>query len=290
MLERTDSESLADLRAEIDRLDAHLHALLMERSEIIDRLIAVKAGAGGSAFRPNREAEMMRRLVSRHKGILPLDTVESIWRVIISTFTYVQATYSVHCDISGGDAAMRDGCRFHFGFTVPFVSHQGTAPVIDAVAASSGDLGLIAVKSPATAGAWWAQLAAASAPKIIARLPFVERPNHPAGLPLFVIAKPLTDAAARDVVLYDVVVKRWPDGLESSLAARDAEIVASASEVEATSLLVAAPGQLSHADLDEAFRQAGAEVLKRCEVGSHAARFDLAKAEPTKVAPGAPNV
>ncbi|HEY5226393.1 MAG TPA: chorismate mutase, partial [Methylovirgula sp.] len=63
MLDRPASETLADLRAEIDRLDARLHALLMERSEIIDRLIAVKASAG-SAFRPGREAEMMRQLVS----------------------------------------------------------------------------------------------------------------------------------------------------------------------------------------------------------------------------------
>ncbi len=126
MLDRPASETLADLRAEIDRIDARLHELLIERGEIIDRLIAVKAGAG-SAFRPDREAEMMRNLVSRHRGILPLDTVESIWRIIISTFTFVQANYSVHCDISGGDAPMRDCCRFHFGFTVPFVPHQGIA-------------------------------------------------------------------------------------------------------------------------------------------------------------------
>ena len=47
---------------------------------------------------------MMRGLVARHQGLLPLDTVESIWRIIISTFTYVQSPYSVHADISGGDA------------------------------------------------------------------------------------------------------------------------------------------------------------------------------------------
>jgi chorismate mutase len=34
--------SLADLRAEIDRIDAAMHELLMERGEIIDRLIKVK--------------------------------------------------------------------------------------------------------------------------------------------------------------------------------------------------------------------------------------------------------
>ena len=51
---------------------------------------------------------MMRRLVERHRGILPLDTAESIWRVIIATFTYVQAPFSVHADLSAGEAAMRD--------------------------------------------------------------------------------------------------------------------------------------------------------------------------------------
>ena len=72
--------SLAELRKEIDRIDEAMHRLLMERGEIIDRLIAAKnTQEVGSAFRPAREADMMRRLVQRHRGILPLDTVESIW-------------------------------------------------------------------------------------------------------------------------------------------------------------------------------------------------------------------
>src|SRR6478609_804830 len=76
---RTDS-SLAALRAEIDHIDETMHGLLMQRGEIIDRLIAVKqTQENASAFRPAREAEMMRRLVDRHHGILPLDTAESIW-------------------------------------------------------------------------------------------------------------------------------------------------------------------------------------------------------------------
>ena len=104
--------SLSDLRAEIDRIDAAMHELLMERGEIINRLIQVKRTAeSGSAFRPAREADMMRRLVERHRGILPLDTAESIWRVIIATFTYVQAPFRVHADMSAGDAAMRDSAR-----------------------------------------------------------------------------------------------------------------------------------------------------------------------------------
>ena len=89
-----DAPSLGDLRKDIDRIDEAMHRLLMERGEIINRLISVKnSQETGSAFRPAREADMMRRLVQRHHGILPLDTAESIWRVIIATFTHVQAPF-----------------------------------------------------------------------------------------------------------------------------------------------------------------------------------------------------
>ena len=151
--------TLADLRSEIDRIDSEMHALLMERSAIIETLIAVKkTQVSGSAFRPGREADMMKRLALRHKGLLPLDTIEGIWRIIIATFTYVQANYAVHADVSGGDAAMRDSARFHFGFTVPFVTHEDARAVIAAVADSAGDLGIFRMDQGASAGIWWRDL------------------------------------------------------------------------------------------------------------------------------------
>src|SRR5215470_575334 len=181
--------TLADLRREIDRIDEAMHRLLMERGDIIDTLIATKKTAeSGSAFRPAREADMMRRLVERHRGLLPLDTVESIWRVIIASFTYVQAPFSVHADLSAGEAAMRDTERFHFGFTVPLVPHMGAAGVVAEVGKSKGDLGLVSATAPGSA--WWSALEGDDAPKVIARLPFVERADHPAGLPVFAIARP----------------------------------------------------------------------------------------------------
>jgi len=63
--------SLAGLRSEIDRIDTAMHELLMERGQVIEQLIEVKkTQVSGSAFRPGREAEMMRRLALRHKGLL----------------------------------------------------------------------------------------------------------------------------------------------------------------------------------------------------------------------------
>jgi chorismate mutase len=271
--------TLADLRSEIDRIDAAMHGLLMERSSIIETLIAIKkTQVSGSAFRPGREADMMKRLALRHQGLLPLDTVESIWRIIIATFTYVQANYSVHADVSGGDAPMRDSARFHFGFTVPYVPHEDARAVIRAVAESAGDLGIFRMDLGASAGVWWRDLIGEDKPKIIARLPFIERPDHPAGTPVYCIAKPLADAAMREIVLYAARVERWSETLRTGLAQHLAEVSASAADGSHLGLLVAAAGETSPEAIRGALEPAG--LSEFTEIGSHAARFAFKSTRP----------
>jgi chorismate mutase len=273
----TSPPSLTDLRREIDRIDEAMHRLLMERGEIIDRLIAVKqTQETGSAFRPAREAAMMRRLVERHHGILPLDTAESIWRVIISTFTYVQAPYSVHADLTAGDAAMRDSARFHFGFTVPLAPHIGAAAVVAAVAAHRSDIGLVSATGT-TAGPWWSALEGDDAPKIIARLPFVERSDHPAALPVFALSYPAADAVVHDVSVYSLRVSGWSAAAARALVPL-AEVVAVPDRaLDGAALLVSLPSGRRLEDVTAALVNAGASVRAAALVGSHATRYRMAQ-------------
>jgi chorismate mutase len=272
--------SLADLRRQIDRIDADMHALLLERGEIIDQLIAVKkTEESGSAFRPAREAEMMRRLVQRHHGSLPLDTAESIWRVIISTFTYVQAPFSVHADLSAGDALMRDSARFHFGFTVPFVPHMGAAAVVQAVTQSKGDLGLVPAFATAGGGPWWAALEFASAPKIIARLPFIERADHPAALPVFVVSRAAADAMVVETKTWSLRVSGWSAGNVQALAEFADVIAVPDRAFDGAALLVS----VAHGKIDTvsaALVKSGASIRSTALVGSHARRYTIANKTP----------
>jgi chorismate mutase len=272
---RQSTPSLADLRSEIDRIDAKMHELLIERGEIIDRLIAVKkTQESGSAFRPAREADMMRRLVKRHHGSLPLDTAESIWRVIISTFTYVQAPFSVHADLSAGDALMRDSARFHFGFTVPFVPHMGASSVVEAVTESRGDLGLIPAFATAGAGPWWAALEFDSAPKIIARLPFVERADHPAAMPVFVISRVTPDAMVTETEVWSMRVSGWSAAAVSALAPLGDVIAVPDRAFDGAGLLVSvARGGID--GVAEALLGIGASIRSKALVGSHATRYTV---------------
>jgi chorismate mutase len=273
---RQTAPSLADLRREIDRIDGSMHELLIERGQIIDRLIAVKkTQESGSAFRPAREADMMRRLVERHHGNLPLDTVEGIWRVIISTFTYVQAPFSVHADLSTGDALMRDSARFHFGFTAPFEPHLGAASVVEAVSESKGDLGLVPAFAVAGSGPWWAALEFESAPKIIARLPFVERANHPAGLPVFVMSRVAPDAMVTETEVWSMRVSGWNAASINAVASLADVIAVPDSAFDGAALLVSVTKGGIGA-VSAALVGTGASIRSTALVGSHANRYTVA--------------
>jgi chorismate mutase len=271
---QSETPSLGKLRQKIDRIDEAMHRLLMERGQIIDRLIAAKQTLEtGSAFRPAREADMMRRLVERHKGILPLDTAESIWRVIISTFTYVQAPFSLHADLSAGDAAMRDSARFHFGFTVPFVPHMGAASVVAAVSDSKGDLGLVPAFTMAGSGAWWSVLESDSAPKIIARLPFVERADHPAGVPVFVVSRAAPDAMVKEAEAWSVRVAGWSTAAAQAITPLAEVIAVPDRGFDSAALLISVPqgGRIDR--VTDMLVKASASVRAAALVGSHATRY-----------------
>src|ERR1700716_1365097 len=266
--------TLADLRREIDRIDEAMDRLLMERGDIIDTLIATKKTAeSGSAFRPAREADMMKRLVERQHGLLPLDTVESIWRVIIATFTYVQAPFCVHADLSAGAAQMRDSTRFHFGFTVPLVTHMGASAVVAAVSASTGDLGLVPAIAVPGAGAWWNALEFDSAPKIIARLPFVERSDHPAALPVFVLSRIADDAMVTEGEVWSMRVAGWSATAAKALGPLVEVVAAPDQAFDGAALLISVPQGGSIATITAALITAGATVRACARVGSHATSY-----------------
>ncbi|SHJ00045.1 chorismate mutase [Aureimonas altamirensis DSM 21988] len=184
-----DATKLSELRAKIDAIDESIHHLLMQRATVIDELIAAKGTQKhGAAFRPGREADMMHRLVARHRGHLPITAVEHLWREIISTFTALQAPFEVAVSTAGDIAAAVDTARFTCGFSVPMHLVDNASAAIDRVEKGDDWLGIVMLKE--NSGAWWQRLGRAS---IVARLPFIEQDGRPAGEPALVLAPPLAD-------------------------------------------------------------------------------------------------
>ncbi|GLK67130.1 chorismate mutase [Hansschlegelia plantiphila] len=234
------TDPLAEIRREIDRIDEAMHLLLMERGAVIDRLVEVKrTSETGSAFRPGREAEMMRRLAARHKGHLPLATAEHLWRTIIATFTHVQVPFTLHVEQGGEALAMHDLARFHVGFDVPLTGHSTPGRVVEAVARSTGDLGLVRLDA-APASIWWEGLGG-DGPQVMARLPFFGGEGHPAAIPALVLARPLGPASSSETTIWGLA-----DDGDATLSP-DVETLASVTRNGRRSRLVAVKGDASPA-------------------------------------------
>ena len=275
--------SLAELRTEIDRIDAELHAVLIARGEVVAKVRAAtrRAGETGSAFRPDREAALMRNVIAKDPGVWPLDAPEHLWRVILATATHAQMPYGVHADLSAGETPMREAMRFHFGFSVPLMPARSADAVIDKVAQSRGDLGMFGIE--AGAGAWWRGLEPPDRPKIIARLPFVERVDHPVPLAVYVIARPQREGLARERVITAIEVERWRKGAAGEIDALESLCVASAGTGAGASLLIEHPADLPLEALREALTRAGCAPGRDAYIGCHAAR--VAKKAPPLHAP-----
>ncbi|NJM82999.1 MAG: chorismate mutase [Tabrizicola sp.] len=84
MRKAADCTTMADIRAEIDRLDEDLVRLFAERAGFIDRAAEIKAEVDIPARIEERVEEVVRN-VRRHAEIygLPPDLVEKLWRRLI---------------------------------------------------------------------------------------------------------------------------------------------------------------------------------------------------------------
>ena len=148
---------------------------------------------------------------------------------------------------------------------------------VEAAAKSKGDLALVSAIASRTP--WWNALEADGAPKIIARLPFLERADHPAALPVFLISRVADDAMVTEVQTWSVRVSGWNADVARALAPL-AEIVAVPDTAfDGAALLVSVAGQGPESKGFEAIKlaliKAGASVRSSALVGSHATRYTV---------------
>jgi hypothetical protein len=128
----------------------------------------------------------------------------------------------------------------------------------------------------ASAGAWWSALEFDSAPKIIARLPFVERADHPAALPVFVVSKVAADAMATEAGVWSVRVSGWGAKPAQALTTVADFIAVPDRAFDGAALLVTLPADVTLEAVSEALVKAGASVRSAALVGSHATRYTVA--------------
>ncbi|HLY54992.1 MAG TPA: chorismate mutase [Stellaceae bacterium] len=192
----------AELQQRLDRIDDRLHTLLIARTELARQIDA----AGGAPRQPNREAEKLRRLFARHRGMLPFAVVVSIWRELVGIAAQLAEPGAIAIYHAEEQAGLWDVARTQYGCHAPMFGCRAAAPVIQAVADRKAVFGVLPLPQESEPEPWWPLIASRDpgVPRVVARLPLAGAGNARPGNDAFVIALAAAESAPPDCTLLAV--------------------------------------------------------------------------------------
>ncbi|MEL0082807.1 MAG: chorismate mutase, partial [Gammaproteobacteria bacterium] len=137
---------LAEARARIDAIDDQLLDLLNQRAALAHQVVIGKqAEADGEViyYRPEREAEVMRRLLAANRGPFSNQTIQAVFREVISATLALEHPLAVAVSGQlGGVGEHAAAC--HFGRSVEVQNYSSLAAALDSVGRQS-ELALLAI-------------------------------------------------------------------------------------------------------------------------------------------------
>ena len=138
------SEDLQRLRAEIDRLDEEVLQRLSRRAEIAHEIGRVKGGA--VVYRPEREAQVLRRITELNPGPLDDATVWRIFREIMSACLALEQPLRIA--YFGPEGTFTESAaKKHFGSAPNFTAMATIDEVFRAVESGNADYGVVPVET-----------------------------------------------------------------------------------------------------------------------------------------------
>jgi chorismate mutase/prephenate dehydratase len=138
----SDSE-LERLRGEIDRVDERLLTTLNERARLAREIGTLKVG---QAYRPEREAQVLRRIKERNPGPLAGETVALLFREIMSACLALERPITVAYLGPKGTFSERATLK-HFGLAAEALPTPSIDEVFRAVESGAADFGVVPVEN-----------------------------------------------------------------------------------------------------------------------------------------------
>ena len=136
-------DELHQLRQEIDALDAEMLARLSRRAAVAHRIGEIKQG---NIYRPEREAQVLRRLAETNPGPLPAAAVQRIFREIMSACLALEQPLSV-AYLGPEGTFSESAARKHFGAGPTLQAVPSIDNVFRAVEAGNADYGVVPVEN-----------------------------------------------------------------------------------------------------------------------------------------------
>ena len=137
---------LDDLRRQIDETDRQLLELVNRRAALAGQVGELKQHNDAPVYRPEREAQIMRRLREANPGPLPGNAIEAIWREIVSGCRELERRLRV-AFLGPVGTFSEQALLQHFGSGVDALACPSIDEVFRATEAGTADFGVVPVEN-----------------------------------------------------------------------------------------------------------------------------------------------
>ncbi|MDO8958313.1 MAG: prephenate dehydratase [Rhodocyclaceae bacterium] len=138
-----EEEELGKLREGIDRIDGDVLRLLSERARLAQRVGEIKHG---NIYRPEREAQVLRRITATNPGPLPEAAVRTIFREVMSACLALEQPLRIAYFGPAGTFT-ESAAKKHFGSAPAFTPYLTIDDVFRAVESGQADYGVVPVEN-----------------------------------------------------------------------------------------------------------------------------------------------
>lgn len=141
-------QALAAVRERIDQLDRQIQALIAERASLAAEVRAAKGELGGAAayYRPDREAQVLRRVIEHNQGPLSDAVMLRLFREIMSACLAQQEPMRIAYLGPEGTFTQQAVYR-QFGHSVNALAQAGIEDVFLQVQGGEADFGVVPIEN-----------------------------------------------------------------------------------------------------------------------------------------------
>ncbi len=134
------------LRKEIDEIDNKILDLLNKRTNIVIEIAQIKRNENAKFYSPERESQILERLIQLNKGPFPNDTLKVIYKEILSASLSLEEPLKVACLGPLATFTHLAALR-HFGSSALFVPVESIKGVFDAVLSGEAEYGVVPIEN-----------------------------------------------------------------------------------------------------------------------------------------------
>lgn len=143
--------SLDELRKKIDRIDQQLVQLLNERAKVVVEIGKLKSQTERPVYAPDREKQVMEKVIKANQGPLPDRTIKAIWRELMSGSFILEKPLRIGY-LGPQGSFSHAAAMLKFGQSVEYEPLTNIAAIFEEVSRGHCDLGVVPVENTAGGG------------------------------------------------------------------------------------------------------------------------------------------